>query len=43
LSAIFWLQVARADGARPSIRRYSRLGVVFVPLTLCAALLVTHA
>jgi arsenical pump membrane protein len=43
LSAIFWLQVARADGARPSIRRYSRLGVVLVPLTLCAALLVTHA
>jgi arsenical pump membrane protein len=43
LSAIFWLQVARANGARPSIRRYSQLGVVLVPLTLCAALLVTHA
>jgi arsenical pump membrane protein len=42
LSAIFWLQVARANGARPSIRRYSLLGVVLVPLTLCASLLVTR-
>lgn len=41
MSAIFWLQVARANGARPSIRRYSALGVVLVPLTLCASLLVT--
>ncbi|HZR94464.1 MAG TPA: SLC13 family permease [Gaiellaceae bacterium] len=41
LSAIFWLQVARADGARPSIARYTRLGVVLAPLTIAAALLVT--
>jgi arsenical pump membrane protein len=41
LSAIFWLQVARANGARPSIRRYSALGLLLVPLTLCASLLVT--
>jgi arsenical pump membrane protein len=41
LSAIFWLQVARANGARPSIRRYSLLGAALMPLTLCAALLVT--
>lgn len=41
LSAIFWLQVARANGARPSIRRYSLLGVLLVPLTVCASLLVT--
>ena len=41
LSAIFWLQVARANGARPSIRRYSAFGVLLVPLTLCASLLVT--
>jgi arsenical pump membrane protein len=43
LSAIFWLQVARANGARPSIRRYSKLGAVLVPVTLCASLLVTRA
>lgn len=42
LSAIFWLQVARANGAHPSIRRYSVLGAVLVPLTLCASLLVTR-
>ena len=41
LSAIFWLQVARANGARPSIRRDSAFGVLLVPLTLCASLLVT--
>jgi arsenical pump membrane protein len=42
LSAIFWLQVARANGAKPSLRRYSALGVVLVPLTLCASLLVSR-
>jgi arsenical pump membrane protein len=42
LSAIFWLQVARANGARPSIRRYTAFGVLLVPLTLCASLLVTR-
>jgi arsenical pump membrane protein len=40
LSAIFWLQVARANGARPSVVRYSKLGVALVPLTLVASLLV---
>jgi arsenical pump membrane protein len=43
LSAIFWLQVARANGARPSILRYSLHGLVLVPLTVAAALLVTSA
>ena len=42
LSAMFWLQVARANGARPSMRRYSALGVALVPLTLSASLLVTR-
>jgi arsenical pump membrane protein len=41
LSAIFWLQVSRANGARPSIRRYLLLGAVLVPATLTASLLVT--
>ncbi|HKB93650.1 MAG TPA: SLC13 family permease [Gaiellaceae bacterium] len=39
LSAVLWLQVARASGARPSILRYSVLGVVLVPVTLTLALL----
>jgi arsenical pump membrane protein len=41
LSALFWLQVARATGARPSILRYSLLGALLVPLTLVASLVVT--
>jgi hypothetical protein len=31
LSALFWLQVARANGAHPSISRYSLYGVALVP------------
>jgi arsenical pump membrane protein len=41
LSAVLWLQVARAAGARPSILRYTLLGLALVPLTLVAALLIT--
>ena len=40
LSAIFWLQVARRNGARPSILRYSLLGIVLAPCTIVASLLV---
>jgi len=39
LSAIFWLRVARANDARPTLLRYSLLGVILVPLTLTLALL----
>jgi arsenical pump membrane protein len=39
LSALLWLQVARANGAKPSVVRYSLLGVVLVPLSLSLALL----
>ena len=39
LSAILWLQVARANGARPSILRYSLLGAVLVPVSLALTLL----
>jgi arsenical pump membrane protein len=39
LAAVLWLQVARHDGARPSIRRYTLLGLVLVPLSLGLALL----
>jgi arsenical pump membrane protein len=42
LSAVLWLQVARANAARPSIVRYSALGVVVAPLTIVASLLVTR-
>jgi arsenical pump membrane protein len=38
LSAVLWLQVARADGARPSILRYTLLGLVLVPLLLVLTL-----
>ena len=41
LSAVLWLQVARRLGARPSILRYTLLGLALVPLTLAAALLVS--
>jgi arsenical pump membrane protein len=39
LSAVLWLQVARADAARPSILRYTLLGLVLVPLSLGLTLL----
>jgi hypothetical protein len=38
LSAILWLQVARASGARPSAARYSLIGAVVAPVTLVLAL-----
>lgn len=41
LSAILWLQVARRSEARPSILRYTVLGIVLVPCTIAASLLVT--
>lgn len=41
LSAVLWLQVARRDGERPSVLRYTLLGLVLVPLTLSASLAVS--
>ena len=38
LSALLWLQAARAVEADVSIATYSRLGIVLVPLTLAGAL-----
>ncbi len=38
LSAVLWLQAARALGAHASLRDYSRLGVVLVPATLALTL-----
>jgi arsenical pump membrane protein len=37
LSALLWLRVARSLGAKPSVRRYSQLGLLIVPLSLGAA------
>jgi arsenical pump membrane protein len=37
LSALLWLRVARSLGAKPSVARYSRLGLLIVPLSLGAA------
>jgi Na+/H+ antiporter NhaD/arsenite permease-like protein len=42
LSSVLWYQVTRANGARPSLARYTRFGVLLVPLTVTASLLVTH-
>lgn len=39
LSAVLWLQIARASGARPSVLRYSLLGILLVPVSLSLALL----
>ncbi len=41
LSAVLWLQAARAVGARPSIATYTRLGILLVPTTLAAAVVVS--
>jgi arsenical pump membrane protein len=38
LSAVLWLRVARSNGARPSVRRYTLLGLVLVPFSIAAAL-----
>ena len=42
LSALIWWQAARSAGAHPSVRRYSAVGVVLVPLTIAAALVAGH-
>jgi arsenical pump membrane protein len=39
LSAVLWLQVARAAGAEPSVRRYFALGLVLVPASIALAVL----
>jgi arsenical pump membrane protein len=38
LSAFLWLRVARSLGAQPSALRYTRLGVVLVPVSIAASL-----
>src|SRR5207253_8716907 len=38
LSALLWFKAARAVGARPSLRRVSRIGIVLVPCSIVAAL-----
>jgi arsenical pump membrane protein len=37
LAALLWLRVARSLGERPSLRRYSKLGLLIAPLSLGAA------
>jgi arsenical pump membrane protein len=43
LSALLWLTISRASGARPSIRRYSLVGIVVAPAAIAAALLALWA
>ena len=38
LSAVLWLRVARSHRARPSVRRYTLLGLVLVPFSIAASL-----
>jgi arsenical pump membrane protein len=38
LSAFLWLQAARGAGASPSIKEYSRLGVIVAPIGIACAL-----
>jgi arsenical pump membrane protein len=38
LAGVLWFQACRAAGWAPSIRRFSYLGVVVVPVTMAAAL-----
>ena len=38
LSAVLWLRVARSLGAEPSMRTYSRIGLVLVPVSVAATL-----
>jgi arsenical pump membrane protein len=38
LSAVLWVRVARRNGAAPSVRLYSALGLMLVPLTVAASL-----
>jgi arsenical pump membrane protein len=42
LSAFLWLQAARNTGARASIGRYSRLGLVVAPAGIAGALLALY-
>ena len=42
LSAVLWLQAARAVRADASVATYSKLGALLVPLTLAGALAVTY-
>lgn len=43
LSSLLWLKSARVAGCTPSIRHVTRLGIVAVPLSMAAALLVLAA
>ena len=42
LSALLWLRVARSLGCHPSVRLYSLIGVVLVPVSLAAALAASY-
>jgi arsenical pump membrane protein len=42
LSAFLWLQTARAAGAQPSIRGYTRLGALVAPAGIAGALLALY-
>ena len=41
MSSLLWLRIARRNGARPSVRAFSRVGVVITLATMVGALLVS--
>ena len=38
LSSLLWLRIARGEGIRPSVARFTTIGIVVVPLSMAAAL-----
>ncbi len=38
LSSLLWLGIARAEGAHPSKLEFTKIGMILVPLSICAAL-----
>jgi arsenical pump membrane protein len=38
MSSLLWLRIARAEGARPSVARFTRLGIVITPCSMVVAL-----
>jgi Na+/H+ antiporter NhaD/arsenite permease-like protein len=41
MSSLLWLRIAKQHDAAPSIKTFSRIGVIVTALTLLAALAVT--
>jgi Na+/H+ antiporter NhaD/arsenite permease-like protein len=38
MSSLLWLRIARAEGAKPSALRFTRLGLIVTPCSMVVAL-----